>query len=269
MTAGEPLLESETARNPYLDYERIDTLLSLQQPRTEAPSEMCFYIMGQVKELLFKLLYLEFRRAGDELAADRLQPALWTLRRAYAAQRLLVQTWEVLRGLSPSEFAEFRDELGAASGVQSFMYRRLEFQLGNKSPDMVRPHLGVPEIAHDLLADLNRPSLYDEALRLLARRGADIPDQHLRRDPATPYQPHPAVELAWANTYADPELRLLAEAMSDVAYQFSQWRAVHLLVVEKIIGNKPGSGASSGLGWLRKASEHRHFPELWAARNHF
>jgi len=269
-SGGEPLLDSDTSRSPYLDYEHIDVLLSLQQPRTDSRAEMCFYIMGQVKELLFKLLYVEFRSVRDDLAADRVADALWTLRRIQPVQRLLVNSWDVLRSLSPTEFNEFRDALGAASGLQSFMYRRLEFILGNKSAGMVRPHAGVPEIADELTADLMSPSVYDAAIAMLCRRGAPIPRTHLERDPSTPYCPHPAVERAWVEVYSggfDTEPRLLAEALMDVAYHFSRWRAVHLLVVERMIGGKPGSGASNGLKWLRRAAEHRFFPELWSARD--
>src|SRR5262245_61921467 len=160
-TGGEPLLASETARNAYLDYEQIDTLLSLQRPRSNGAAELSFCVMGQVKELLFKLLHAEFVRARDELAADEPEAALWTLRRALPVQRLLVQTWDVLRAMSPAEFNEFRDALGSASGVQSYMYRRLEFVLGNKNPSMVALHSGVPSIAADVQADFRAPSLYD------------------------------------------------------------------------------------------------------------
>ncbi|MGC5033767.1 tryptophan 2,3-dioxygenase [Micromonospora sp. DT229] len=269
-SGGEPLLTSETTRSPYLDYEQIDTLLSLQRLRSDGAAELSFHIMGQVKELLFKLLHAEFSRARDELARDDPESALWTLRRALPVQRLLVQCWDVLRAMSPAEFNEFRDLLGAASGVQSFMYRRLEFVLGNKNPAMLRPHSGVPSIAAQVAADLAAPSLYDEAVRLLARRGAAIPEDHLTADVAAAYRPHPSVERAWADCYrpdGDLLLRRLAEALCDVAYEFARWRAVHLLLVERTIGNKPGSGASSGLAWLRAASEHRFFPELWTARN--
>ncbi|MER7009467.1 tryptophan 2,3-dioxygenase family protein [Dactylosporangium sp. NPDC000555] len=251
-TGGEPLLTSETARNAYLDYEQIDTLLSLQRLRSDGAAELSFHIMGQVKELLFKLLHAEFSRARDELAADDPEAALWTLRRALPVQRLLVQVWDVLRAMSPAEFNEFRDALGSASGVQSFMYRRLEFVLGNKSPAMLRPHTGVPAIAEQLAADFAAPSLYDEAVRLLARRGAAIAPEHLAADVAAAYRPHSSVEQAWADCYdrgADPVLRRLAETLADVAYEFSRWRAVHLLIVERTIGDKPGSGASSGLAW--------------------
>jgi tryptophan 2,3-dioxygenase len=268
-TGGEPLLESDTTRNPYLDYEHIDVLLSLQQPRTNSRAEMSFYIMGQVKELLFKLLYVEFRLVRDDLAADRISDALWVMRRIQPVQQLLISAWDVLRSLSTAEFNEFRDELGAASGLQSFMYRRLEFILGNKDPAMVQPHIGVPAIADDLAVDLASPSVYDEAIALLARRGAAIPRNHLERDLTTPYCPHPAVEHAWAEVYrgSDVELRWLAEALLDAAYYFTQWRAVHLVVVEKMIGNKPGSGASSGLKWLQQVAGHRFFPELWSVRD--
>ncbi|MEU8248913.1 tryptophan 2,3-dioxygenase family protein [Nonomuraea sp. NPDC048916] len=265
---GDPLAAG--GGSPYLAYGRIDLLLSLQRPRTDMPAELCFVVVWQIQELLFKLLREEFAAARDQLAADRVPDALWTLRRAVPAQRLLVDTWEVLRGIGPDEFAAFRAHFGGASGVQSFMYRRLEFVLGEKTARAIRAYADIPAIAAELAADLAAPSLYDAALGLLARRAGLVPPDHLNRDLTRPYEPRPEVERAWAAVYrpgGDGELRLMAETLCDVSYEFGRWRSVHLLVTERMIGGKPGSGASAGIAWLRQNADRRLFPELWRARD--
>lgn len=269
-SGGSPTLDFPAGSTPYIDYQSIDVLLSLQQHRTDAPGEPTFYAMGQVKELLFKLLYTELRRAQDQLRDDAVREAVATLQRTQRVFELLAATWSVLDTLSPTEFAAFRDHLGEASGFQSYMYRRLEFVLGNKVESMTRPHRGVPHVYRDVLADLRSPSLYDEALRLLHRRGAALPAAVLDRDWSLPYEPHEAVEAAWATAYRDPrqdnELYQLAEALIGVAERFSAWRLQHLLTVEKVIGPKPGTGGTGGVEWLRRIAGHRFFPELWTVR---
>lgn len=258
---------------PYMDYGRVEELLSLQHPRTDAPAEMTFYILGQqVNELMFKLLYVELSRARAQIHGDDLPGAIWTLRRVASLQRAHLGTWEVLGELTPDEYNAFRDSLGEASGFQSYGYRKLEFILGNKVPGMARPHRRVPNVYPEVLEALRSPSLYDEAIRLLKRRGADIPDEVADRpDFSEPYTPHDAVENAWAWVYGAPcpcaELYLLGEALMEVAFRFSRWRYTHLLTVERLLGTKPGTGGtSSGVGWLRRIAEHRFFPELWSVR---
>jgi tryptophan 2,3-dioxygenase len=269
-SGGSPTLDFPAGSTPYIDYQSIDVLLSLQHHRTDAPGEPTFYAMGQVKELLFKLLHTELRRAQGQLRSDAVREAVATLQRTHRVFELLTATWSVLDTLSPTEFAAFRDHLGEASGFQSYMYRRLEFALGNKVEAMARPHRGVPHVYRDVLADLRAPSLYDEALRLLHRRGAALPAEVLDRDWSRPYEPHPAVEAAWAAAYRDPrqdnELYQLAEALVGVAERFSAWRLHHLLTVEKVIGPKPGTGGTGGVEWLRRITGHRFFPELWTVR---
>ena len=269
-SGGSPTLDFPSGSTPYIDYQSIDVLLSLQHHRTDAPGEPTFYAMGQVKELLFKLLHTELCRARRQLRDDAVREAVATLHRTQRVFELLAATWSVLDTLSPTEFAAFRDHLGEASGFQSYMYRRLEFVLGNKVEAMTRPHRGVPHVYRDVMADFRSPSLYDEALLLLHRRGAALPADVLRRDWSRPYEPHPAVEAAWAAAYRDPrqdnELYQLAEALVGVAERFSAWRLHHLLTVEKVIGPKPGTGGTGGVEWLRRITGHRFFPELWTVR---
>ena len=269
-TGGRPTTDFPAGSTPYIDYQSIDVLLSLQHHRTDAPGEPTFYAMGQVKELLFKLLHTELRRAQHQLRDDEVRAAVATLQRTQRIFELLAATWSVLDTLSPTEFAAFRDHLGEASGFQSYMYRRLEFVLGNKVEAMTRPHRGVPHVYRDVLADFRSRGLYDEALLLLHRRGAALPPEVVQRDWSQPYEPHPAVEEAWAAAYADPrpdnELYQLAEALVGVAERFSAWRLQHLLTVEKVIGPKPGTGGTGGVQWLRRIAGHRFFPELWTVR---
>jgi len=252
---------------PYTNYARVDTLLSLQHPQTGADTEYGFIVLSQVKELLFTLLHTEFGTARDYLAADRLDDALWTLRRANRVQQVLLSCWDAFDALSPAEFASFRDVLGTASGFQSFSYRRLEFVLGNKNPRLVGPHRNTPQYA-DLLARSREPSLYDEAIRYLARHGLDIPPPILDRDFARPYEPDEKVAEAWRQVYerSGGPFRL-AEALMDTATLFGRWRYTHLLIVQRLLGDKPGTGGTDGSRWLSTIADHRFFPELWSIRS--
>ncbi|MGW0566613.1 tryptophan 2,3-dioxygenase [Streptomyces tauricus] len=266
----EPRLDFAGSSTPYIDYQSIDVLLSLQQPLSDAPAEPTFYVLGQVKELLFKLLYGELVAVRALLDADDVPGAVWTLRRTHRVVALLTGTWDVLSTLAPTEFNAFREHLGSASGFQSYMYRMLEYVLGNKDARLARPHRQVPKVCDQVEEALRAPSVYDAALALLARRGALFPPEVLGRDLAQPHTPHEAVERAWADVYAagpEDEMFRLAEALMDIAEGFGRWRALHLLTVERIIGTKTGTGGTTGVNWLRRAAEHRHFPELWTVRS--
>lgn len=269
-TDGCPVLDFPGASTPYIDYQSIDVLLSLQQPRSGDPSELTFYVLGQVKELLFKLVHTELVRVRGLLDADDVSGSVWALRRTRRVVELLVGSWDVLGTLAPTEFNAFRDHLGQASGFQSYMYRMVEYVLGNKVEALARPHRNVPHVNEQVDRALREPGVYDAAVALLARRGAAVPPEVLDRDFSRPVDPHPDVERAWADVYrgggpAD-ELFLLAEGLMDVAEAVCRWRSVHLLVVERIIGTKPGTGGTAGVSWLRRINEHRFFPELWTAR---
>jgi tryptophan 2,3-dioxygenase len=254
---------------PFTAYARMDALLSLQHPQTGSDTEPGFIILSQVKELLFHLLVTEFGTARDYIAADRIGDALWTLRRSARVQQLLISCWDSFDALAPGDFASFRGVLGSASGLQSFSYRRLEFLLGNKNPAMVRPHVGTPQHAW-VLDQLRQPSLYDEVIRYLARRGLDIPPGVTTRDFSVPYEPCPEVTDAWRSVYARPgrdhDLFLLAEALMDAASLFARWRYTHLVTVQRMLGDKPGTGGTDGAHWLSAIANHRFFPELWIVR---
>ena len=252
-------------RGPYVDYQSIDVLLSLQNPHTDHPSEMAFYLSGQAKELLFKLVYEQARAVRVELASDRAEEAIWGLRRLRAALNVLSGMWELLGTLAPTEFNTFREQLGEASGLGSYMFRMAEFVLGRKSEDLAKRFAQIPGIAEDVYRAFHDTSVYDEALLLMSRRGL-LPEE--AADPET--RDADAVTEMWAAIYRQhgpsSELFRLAEALMDVAEGFGKWRALHLLTVERMIGSKPGTGGTEGIAWLRQSADHRFFPELWAAR---
>ncbi|KRV48160.1 tryptophan 2,3-dioxygenase [Wenjunlia vitaminophila] len=260
----------EPRNSAYTAYASVDTVLSLQHPRTNAPTEHGFLILTQVKELLFKLLHTELNTARDYLMADRLDDVLWTLRRANRVQQMLLSCWEWFSALAPGEFASFRDVLGPASGFQSFSYRRLEFLLGNKNPQLAKLHQRTPQYA-EVLAALNEPSLYDEVLRYMARRGHAVPPTLLERDFSVPYEPDAKVAEAWRLVYEQPGedhgMFLLGEALVDTASLFARWRYTHLLTVQRVLGDKRGTGGTDGAPWLSRIAEHRFFPELWSMRS--
>lgn len=255
---------------PYDDYVGTEALHALQRPRTDAPEEPAFLVTTQVMELYFGLLRTEWRLALRLLDAGDAPGATAVLRRTTRYLEALNASWAALNWLTPARFNAFRDALGEASGFQSAMYRHLEFLLGNKSEPLTRPHRGNPRAHRELLAALRAPSLYDAVLALLNRRGYPIPAEVLTRDLAEPYRPHPAVEAAWVRLYAEhvpgEELWELAEALTDVAERFAEWRYRHLMAVRRSMGAKIGTGGSSGVSWLERSMRREIFPELWSAR---
>ncbi|WP_433598111.1 tryptophan 2,3-dioxygenase [Nocardia sp. CA-135953] len=262
--------DAEPIPPEYVSYAHMDRLHELAHPRTESAQELSFILLSHVKELLFRMAYVDLGQARSQLRADRVEQACRALERMIRTQRILVTTWEGMNAIAPDEFLAFRDVLGDASGIQSYMYRTLEFAMGNKDPDMVRLASAFIDLYPDLRAELGGPSLYDETLRFLARRGFPVPQQLLTRDFEQPYAGHLAVEDVWLTIYRSPaaypaEYRI-AELLTEVAYQFSHWRATHLLVVERKLGRKPGTGGTEGLDWLRTVNDHRFFPELWSMR---
>ncbi|MEV0406748.1 tryptophan 2,3-dioxygenase family protein [Actinoallomurus sp. NPDC050550] len=257
-----------------IDLIECEVLLGLQYPRTDQSAELSFYVTGKVQELLFKLLFTDINAARDLLLDDLVQLALWRLRRVGHVQRMLIASWEQVSAITPAEFAVLRDELvGIASGSQSLMYRtfwhrRLEFALGGKSPEMATAFAAVPRLHTVIEATLGAPSLYDAVLALLRRKGANIPMECVERDFARPYQPHPAVEQAWAEIYreASGEMYSLAEAPTELDHRYSHWRTTHLQTVERLLSHTPETGGTPGAVWPGPATEHRFFPELRSAR---
>ena len=254
----------------YGDYLGLDQLLTCQTPRTGQHDETLFIIMHQASELWIKLCLHEITGAIRQIRADDLGPAFKMMARVARVQANLIQSWEILSTMTPFDYSSFREALGQSSGFQSFQYRMLEFRLGNKNRQMARVFESDPAIAAQVKAALNEPSIYDEALALLARRGFAVPEEKLKRDFAEPYVSDPRVTDAWRQVYADVEthwdLYELAEKLVDLEYRFHLWRYSHMKTVERIIGNKPGTGGTSGVSYLKKALDLRFYPELWDVR---
>ncbi len=252
----------------YVAYARMDRLHELARPRSEARGELNFILISHVKELLFRAVTDDLDTARAALEGDEAAEACLALARATRTQRVLVACWESMNGMSVDEFVAFRHVLGDASGVQSFAYRVLEFVLGNRPAHQVE---AAHTDGHPLpIAELARPSLYDAVLRYLARQGFSVPAECLTKSPERQHESNPLVEDVWLEIYRHreryPQAHRLAECLLEVAYQFSRWRATHLLVVERMLGGKSGTAGTDGAPWLRAVNEHRFFPELWTFR---
>jgi tryptophan 2,3-dioxygenase len=259
-------------RRTYAEYLKLHLLLAAQQPVTREHDEVAFIVIHHVQELWLKLIAHEVEAAMAAIRADHLPPAFKSLARVTRIQEQLIAAWDVLSTMTPADYLAFRGALGPASGFQSYQYRLVEFRLGAKDPGMVLPHRHDPTAYAKLEAALNEPSLYDEALRILARRGLPVPKEVLDRDFSQAYVSNPKVRDVWLSIYRDAQqhfdLYELAEELVDVEDWFQQWRFRHMKTVERIIGFKPGTGGSSGVGYLKTALEHSFFPELWEVRTY-
>tara|TARA_B100001996_G_C18637189_1_gene584147 strand:- start:512 stop:1450 length:939 start_codon:yes stop_codon:yes gene_type:complete len=270
-TYGSPLTNYKGSSNPYIDYQSIDLLLSLQHPRSQGYDEMCFYIVGQVKEILYKGLHFELHNAREQIKENNINNAIIILERAICYVKYIADTWNILSTIKPEGFNEFRDYLGTASGQLSFMYRHVEFILGNKSTKMASAHKNVPHVWPEIKKSLETPSLYDETIFYLNRRGHKISKKALNRDWTETYKSENSVKDAWLSIYRKSSSKnseyLLAETLISFDEQFSIYRWRHFTLVKKIIGYKSGTGGSSGVEWLEKVTSHHFFPELWELRN--
>jgi tryptophan 2,3-dioxygenase len=251
----------------YLDLERI---LTAQHPRSGQHDEMLFIIIHQASELWMKLSIHELTASRDRIAADDLPSALKMIARVGRIQAQMIQSWDVLATLTPSEYHQIRPALGQSSGFQSYQYRMLDLILGARRAGPLAVHEATPEVHARLEAMLASPSLYDEAIRLLGRRGFSIEGSVLDRDWRVQHAPTASVEAAWLEIYRQPEQRWdlyeLAEKLVDLEYRFQQWRFAHLKTVERIIGGKMGTGGSQGLTYLARVLETQFFPELLKVR---
>ncbi|MCB1555126.1 MAG: tryptophan 2,3-dioxygenase [Xanthomonadales bacterium] len=259
-------------RLSYGGYLQLPTLLSAQKPlsQPEHHDEMLFIIQHQVSELWLKLIIHELRAALAHLQGDRLGPAQKILARVKQVQRQLFEQWSVLETLTPSEYAQFRAVLGPSSGFQSHQYRMVEFLLGNKNADMLRVFAHDTALHAELEAVLRAPSLYDEFLRLLARRGHAVPASCIDRDFSQPHRRTAELVPVFKAIYEAPDQHwaayALCEQLIDVEESFQLWRFRHMKTVERIIGYKRGTGGSSGVGFLKQALELTFFPELLEVR---
>ncbi|CRL11492.1 tryptophan 2,3-dioxygenase [Rhodobacteraceae bacterium R_SAG1] len=256
-------------RMSYGDYLSLDTLLNAQKTWTNTHDEMLFIIQHQTSELWMRLAIHELTAARRRLLEDKPHEAFKMLARVARIFEQLNSAWDVLRTMTPSDYTAFRDELGQSSGFQSHQYRQIEFMLGNRNKAMLRPHAHRPDIMALLEEELSQPSLYDVALRSLAKR-FDLPAEVLNRDLSEAYTPHPAVEAAWSEVYRNTEthwdLYELAEKLVDFEDYFRRWRFNHVTTVERVIGFKRGTGGTGGVSYLKRMLEVELFPELWHLR---
>ena len=269
----EPGIVTDLAdRLTYGGYLQLDALLGAQRPVSGADGkpprhdEMLFIVQHQVAELWMKLMIHELGAAIARVRADELEPSFKILARVKLIQKQLFEQWAVLETLTPSEYEGFRPALGTSSGFQSAQYRAIEFLLGNKNAAILDVFRHDPAAFAELERLLHAPSLYDEFLRHLARRGLPVPQATLARDVTQRYERNPDLVPVFQRIYADPvhwwDAYDMCEKLIDVEEQFQLWRFRHLKTVERIIGYKPGTGGSSGVGFLRRALEHSFFPEL-------
>ncbi|MGW0737139.1 tryptophan 2,3-dioxygenase family protein [Streptomyces sp. NPDC002851] len=272
-TAEAPHLDF-AGTTPYEDYVQADVLTHLQHPLSDDPGEMVFLVTTQVMELWFTVIVHEWETASRALRRDDVPTAMAALKRSVRELEALNASWRPLGQLTPGQFNAYRSALGEGSGFQSAMYRRLEFLLGEKSASMLVPHRAAPRVHTELEKALHEPSLYDEVLRLLARRGHGVPAGVLNRDVSQRYEPSPEVEAVWTAVYAAEEsdeyaeLARLGEALTDVAELVWRWRNDHLVATRRAMGSKAGTGGSAGVAWLEKRATKNVFPELWTARSH-
>ncbi len=266
-------IETDLAnRTSYGGYLALDRLLSAQMPLSQPPhhDEMLFIIQHQVSELWMKLIIHELSAAIAHLQQDDLGPCLKILARVKQIQKQLFEQWAVLETLTPSEYLAFRHVLGPASGFQSLQYRTIEFLLGNKNRDLLRVFAHDPEAQAGLAATLAAPSLYDEFLRHLARRGFAVPASSVERDFSEPYRREPRLVAVYREIYEHPDAHWdayhLCEQLVDVEVAFQLWRFRHMKTVERVIGYRRGTGGSSGVGFLKQALELTFFPELFDVR---
>ena len=254
----------------YAEYLRLDRILSAQELRSSQHDELLFIVIHQVSELWMRLSLHELGGAREQIRRDELGPAFKMIARVVRIQEQLIGGWDVLATLTPTDYTAVRAQLGSSSGFQSHQNRLVEFLLGLKNAGAIAQQRD-PQLREALERALVEPSLYDEAVRLLSRRGFAIPSAAIERDWREPYAPHPEITAAWAQVYRDPsrwwDLYELAEKLVDLETRYAQWRFAHLKTVERIIGGKMGTGGSSGVGYLQAVVAKRFFPELVDVRS--
>jgi tryptophan 2,3-dioxygenase len=257
-------------RMSYGDYLQLDAILGAQKPLSPAHDELLFIVQHQTSELWMKLMLHELHAAVNNIASDELNAAFKQLARVSKIMEQLVHAWDVLATMTPPEYSALRPYLAQSSGFQSHQYRCIEFAMGNKNAAMLKPHAHRPDLLAVVQAAYEAPSLYDEALRLLDRRGLAVPASHTQRDWTQPYEASDAVQQAWLQVYRNPkdhwDLYQLGEELTDLEDAFRLWRFRHVTTVERVIGFKRGTGGTGGVSYLRKMLDVVLFPEIWRLR---
>lgn len=258
-------------RMSYSEYLSLPQILNAQHLRSDQHDEMLFVIIHQASELWLKLAGHEIEAAIRNVKHDDFRHAFKVIARVKLILTQLTQSWSILSTMTPVDYLKFRDTLGPASGFQSYCYRKLEFLLGNKNAKLVEVHRHDPEAFDELNRILAEPGLYDVVLKKLSDVGFEIDAQKLERDFSLPYETNESVQAAWLAIYNDPEkyfeLYELAEKLVDIEDAFQNWRFKHMYTVQRIIGNRQGTGGSSGVNFLKKAIDTSFFPELFAIRS--
>ena len=254
----------------YGDYLQLDQILAAQKPLSPEHNEMLFIIQHQTSELWMKLMLHELHGAVARVAADQLPEAFKMLARVSRIMEQLVHAWDVLATMTPPEYSAIRPYLARSSGFQSAQYRRIEFMLGNKNAAMLKPHEHRPDLLAQVQQAYESPSLYDEVLKLMARRGIPVPEAHLNRDWTQPYAADDGVKDAWLAVYRAPQahwdLYQMGEELVDLEDAFRLWRFRHVTTVERVIGFKRGTGGTGGVSYLRRMLDVVLFPEIWKLR---
>lgn len=254
----------------YARYLALDELLSCQRPLSDRHDETLFIVIHQAKELWLKEIIHEVGLAKRLVAEGDVEPAYKALARVSRIQTIMTLSWDVLATMTPADYLSFREALGTSSGFQSHQFRTLEYLLGLKDESFLRFHAERPEALAQLKAALEAPSLYDVAIAQLPKHGLAVPEATLNRDVSKPYEPSAEVEAAWLEVYRDTkrywELYQLAEKLVDLDDALVTWRHKHVLTVERIIGGRPGTGGTEGVGYLARTLQRRCFPELWSLR---
>ena len=257
-------------RMSYGKYLHLEDVLSAQHRQSDQHDEMLFIVIHQASELWLKLAGHEVETAIRNVTDDDFRHAFKVIARVKLILAQLTQSWSILSTMTPADYLKFRDSLGPASGFQSYCYRKLEFLLGNKNRKLVEVHRHDPGVYEELTRVLNAPSLYDVVLRKLHAHGFEIDERKLDRDFSLPYEPDDTVQAAWFEIYRNEdeyfELYELAEKLVDIEDAFQNWRFKHMYTVQRIIGNRRGTGGSSGVPFLKKALDISFFPELFAIR---
>jgi len=276
MSQTEKIVQDEKAQldfsqsMSYGDYLHLDEILNAQHPLSPTHDEMLFIVQHQTSELWMKLMLHELTAATRCIATEQLPDAFKMLARVTRIMEQLVSAWTVLSTMTPPEYSAMRPYLASSSGFQSAQYRCIEFSLGNKNAAMLKPHAHRADLLAQVETAYRAPSLYDEALRLLARRGLTVPSDYVERDWTQPYEASDAVEQAWLTVYRNPkqhwDLYQLGEKLTDIEDAFRLWRFRHVTTVERVIGFKRGTGGTGGVSYLRKMLDVVLFPEIWRLR---
>jgi tryptophan 2,3-dioxygenase len=257
-------------RMSYDKYLSLDSILNAQHMLSSQHDEMLFIVIHQASELWLKLAGHEIDAARRNVRENDFRHAFKVIARVKLILNQLVHSWNILSTMTPVDYLTFREMLGPASGFQSYSYRRLEFLLGNKNAGLIEVYRHNPQVYEDLDQLLRSPSLYDEVIRRLSESGFDIDPGKLDRDFSLPYEPDDSVRNAWLEIYQDAdthfELYELGEKLVDIEDAFQLWRFKHMFTVQRIIGNRRGTGGSSGVPFLKKALDMSFFPELFAIR---